>query len=168
MSQAPADADSRRSDGSRVVASRGDLSDLSAQLRRRERRRRRRHRRHAGATAYLEDLGVDGVWISPWYPSPMADGGYDVSDFTGIHPLYGNIEDADAFIAEAHDSGLRVLVDIVPNHTSDQHPWFQAALAAPPVRPNAACTSSVTAPAREATSHRTTGSAASAAAVGSG
>ncbi len=87
---------------------------------------------------YLVDLKVDGIWISPWYPSPMADGGYDVSDFTGIHPMFGTIEEADALIREAHAAGLRVLVDIVPNHTSDEHPWFQAALAAGPGSPERA------------------------------
>ncbi|GAA3612847.1 glycoside hydrolase family 13 protein [Microlunatus ginsengisoli] len=81
---------------------------------------------------YLVDLGVDGVWVSPWYPSPMADGGYDVSDFTGIHPMFGTIADADAFIADCHAAGLRVIIDVVPNHTSNEHPWFLEALAAPP------------------------------------
>ena len=84
---------------------------------------------------YLVELGVDGIWISPWYPSPMADGGYDVSDFTGIHPMFGTIEEAGALISEAHQAGLRVLVDIVPNHTSNEHPWFKAALAAAPGSP---------------------------------
>jgi alpha-glucosidase len=81
---------------------------------------------------YLADLGVDGLWISPWFPSPMADGGYDVSDFRGIHPMFGTLEDADALLREAHELGLRVIIDLVPNHTSDQHPWFLAALAAAP------------------------------------
>jgi alpha-glucosidase len=84
---------------------------------------------------YLVDLGVDGVWISPWYPSPMADGGYDVSDFTGIDRMFGTLGDADAFIAACHTAGLRVIIDIVPNHTSEQHPWFEAALAARPGSP---------------------------------
>ncbi len=84
---------------------------------------------------YLVDLGVDGVWISPWYPSPMADGGYDVSDFTGIDPIFGSLADADAFMADAHAAGLRVIIDVVPNHTSEEHPWFRAALAAPPGSP---------------------------------
>jgi alpha-glucosidase len=79
---------------------------------------------------YLRDLGVDAVWVNPWYPSPMVDGGYDVADYRDIDPLFGTLADADAFIAEAHDLGIRVLLDIVPNHTSDRHPWFQAALAA--------------------------------------
>ena len=81
---------------------------------------------------YIKELGVDGIWMSPWYPSPMADGGYDVSDFTDIHPMFGTLDDADAFLREAKALGLRVLVDMVANHTSDEHPWFLAALAAPP------------------------------------
>jgi alpha-glucosidase len=81
---------------------------------------------------YLVELGVDGIWIAPWYPSPMADGGYDVSDFTGIHPMFGTIEEADALVREAHAAGLRVIIDLVPNHTSDVHPWFQAALTSEP------------------------------------
>jgi len=82
--------------------------------------------------AYLADLGVDAIWVNPWYPSPMADGGYDVADFRDIAPMFGTLAEAEALIAEAHDVGLRVLLDIVPNHTSDQHPWFRAALAAGP------------------------------------
>ncbi|MFZ1412310.1 MAG: glycoside hydrolase family 13 protein [Micropruina sp.] len=81
---------------------------------------------------YLEQLGVDAVWVSPWYPSPMADGGYDVSDYRDIDPRFGTLADADEFIADAHARGLRVIIDLVPNHSSDQHPWFQAALTAPP------------------------------------
>ncbi len=80
---------------------------------------------------YLAELGIDAVWISPWYPSPMADGGYDISDYRDIHPDFGNLEHADTFITKAHELGLRVLIDLVPNHSSDAHPWFQAALAAP-------------------------------------
>ena len=87
---------------------------------------------------YLKDLGVDGIWVAPWYPSPMADGGYDVSDYEDIHPRYGDLAEADAFVREAHDLGLKVIVDIVPNHTSDQHPWFLAALAAAPGSPERA------------------------------
>ena len=78
---------------------------------------------------HLRDLGVDAVWINPWYPSPMADAGYDVSDYRAIEPAFGTAADAAVLIAEAHALGLRVLLDIVPNHTSDQHAWFQAALA---------------------------------------
>jgi alpha-glucosidase len=87
---------------------------------------------------YLAELGVDGIWISPWYPSPMADGGYDVSDFRDIHPMFGTLEDADAVVRDAHALGLRVITDLVPNHTSDRHPWFQAALAAGPGSPERA------------------------------
>jgi alpha-glucosidase len=81
---------------------------------------------------YLADLGVDGIWIAPWYPSPMADGGYDVSDFCDIHPMFGTLADADEVMQKARDLGLRVIIDLVPNHTSNQHPWFQAALGAEP------------------------------------
>ncbi|MGW2151474.1 glycoside hydrolase family 13 protein [Nonomuraea bangladeshensis] len=77
---------------------------------------------------YLKRLGIDAIWLTPFYPSPMADGGYDVADYRGVDPLFGSLADFDALVAEAHDLGLRVLVDIVPNHSSDQHPWFQAAL----------------------------------------
>ncbi|PZS34349.1 MAG: alpha-glucosidase [Pseudonocardiales bacterium] len=84
---------------------------------------------------YLQDLGVDAIWINPWYPSPMADAGYDVSDYRGVEPRFGTLADAAALIAEAHEHGIRVLLDIVPNHTSDQHPWFQAAIAAGPGSP---------------------------------
>lgn len=74
---------------------------------------------------YLETLGVDGLWICPCYPSPMVDGGYDVSDYTDIHPALGSLETLDRLLESAHRRGLRVLLDFVPNHTSDQHPWFQ-------------------------------------------
>jgi alpha-glucosidase len=84
---------------------------------------------------YLRDLGVDAVWITPWYPSPMADGGYDIADYRDIDPLFGTLADADALVGDAHDLGLRVLIDLVPNHTSDQHPWFREALAAGPGSP---------------------------------
>ena len=75
---------------------------------------------------HLTWLGVDAVWISPVYPSPGADLGYDVADYTAIDPLFGTMEDMDRLIAAAHERGLRVLLDWVPNHTSDQHPWFLA------------------------------------------
>ncbi|HLM68417.1 MAG TPA: alpha-amylase family glycosyl hydrolase [Longimicrobium sp.] len=74
---------------------------------------------------YLRWLGVDAVWISPIYPSPMADFGYDVADYTGIHPLFGTLEDFARLVGAAHARGLRVILDFVPNHSSDQHPWFQ-------------------------------------------
>jgi alpha-glucosidase len=73
---------------------------------------------------YLLGLGVDAVWISPIYPSPMADFGYDVADYEGIDPLFGTMEDFDALLAAAHAKGLRMILDFVPNHTSNQHPWF--------------------------------------------
>ena len=78
---------------------------------------------------YLHDLGVDAIWITPWYVSPMADGGYDVADYRAVDPMFGTLDDADGLIADTHALGLRVLIDIVPNHTSDQHAWFREALA---------------------------------------
>ena len=75
---------------------------------------------------YLVALGVDAVWISPIYPSPMADFGYDVADYTGIDPLFGTLADFDALLSAAHGKGLRIILDFVPNHSSDQHPWFKA------------------------------------------
>jgi alpha-glucosidase len=78
---------------------------------------------------HIVDLGVDAVWVNPWYPSPQVDAGYDVADYRDIEPTYGTLADAERFIQEAHAVGLRVILDIVPNHTSDQHAWFQAALA---------------------------------------
>jgi alpha-glucosidase len=84
---------------------------------------------------YLAGLGVDAIWVSPWYHSPLADGGYDVSDYRDILPEFGTLSDADEFIATAHAHGLRVLIDLVPNHSSDRHPWFQQALAAAPGSP---------------------------------
>ncbi|HET7475267.1 MAG TPA: glycoside hydrolase family 13 protein [Dermatophilaceae bacterium] len=81
---------------------------------------------------YLRDLGVDGIWISPFYVSPMADAGYDVADYRDVDPLFGTLADADAFLTRAHELGLKVVVDLVPNHSSDEHAWFQAALAAAP------------------------------------
>ncbi|WP_344044124.1 glycoside hydrolase family 13 protein [Nocardioides panacihumi] len=87
---------------------------------------------------YLRDLGVDALWISPFYKSPQKDHGYDVSDYCDIDPLFGTLADADALISRAHELGLRLIVDLVPNHTSSEHPWFQAALAATPGSPERA------------------------------
>ncbi len=81
---------------------------------------------------YLRDLGVDAVWINPWYRSPLHDGGYDVADYREINEQFGTTEEAEAFIADAADHGIRVLVDLVPNHTSSEHVWFVDALASPP------------------------------------
>ncbi|MCT2006974.1 glycoside hydrolase family 13 protein [Micrococcus lylae] len=94
-----------------------------------------------GVTAkipYLAELGVDAVWLSPFYRSPQADGGYDVADYRDIDPRFGTLADADELIRTAHEAGLRIIVDLVPNHTSDEHPWFQAALAAAPGSPERA------------------------------
>jgi maltose alpha-D-glucosyltransferase / alpha-amylase len=88
----------------------------------------------AGLTAkldYVRDLGVDCLWILPMYPSPLRDDGYDIADFYGIHSAYGSVEDFQKFLDAAHDRGLRVIADLVMNHTSDQHPWFQAARSDP-------------------------------------
>ena len=91
-----------------------------------------------GITARLQHLarlGVDAVWLSPFYRSPQADFGYDVADYRDVDPGYGTLRDADDLIGRAHELGLRVIVDLVPNHTSAEHPWFRAALAAPPGSP---------------------------------
>ncbi len=81
---------------------------------------------------YLQDLGVTALWLLPFMPSPWRDDGYDISDYTGIHPSYGTLRDFQIFLREAHRRGLRVITEIVVNHTSDQHPWFQRARRAPP------------------------------------
>ena len=78
---------------------------------------------------HLSRLGVDAVWITPFYPSPLADGGYDISDHTAVAPDLGTDADFDALVRRAHALDLKVLVDLVPNHTSDGHPWFRQALA---------------------------------------
>jgi alpha-glucosidase len=77
-----------------------------------------------GRLPYLKSLGIDAVWLSPIFPSPMADFGYDISDYIGIDPLFGAMADFDALVAAVHESGLKIILDLVPNHTSDQHPWF--------------------------------------------
>ncbi|MGH8912873.1 MAG: alpha-amylase family glycosyl hydrolase [Acidimicrobiia bacterium] len=84
-----------------------------------------------GRLDHLAWLGVDVVWVTPFYPSPQADFGYDVADYTGVDPVYGDIEEFDRFVARATALGLKVMIDIVPNHTSSEHPWFKAALADP-------------------------------------
>ena len=80
---------------------------------------------------YLQWLGVDVLWLLPFYPSPLRDGGYDIADFFTIHPDYGNIEDFKYFVDQAHQRGMRVIADLVMNHTSSDHPWFQASRADP-------------------------------------
>ncbi len=80
---------------------------------------------------YLSSLGVDAVWLSPFYPSPQHDAGYDVADYRGVDPRFGTLADMDALLARADQLGLKVIVDLVPNHTSDEHPWFAEALVAP-------------------------------------
>src|SRR4051794_9440092 len=74
---------------------------------------------------YLDWLGVDCIWLLPMYPSPLRDGGYDISDFYSVHPDYGTLDDFQAFVAAAHQRGMRVIADLVMNHTSIDHPWFQ-------------------------------------------
>ncbi len=86
----------------------------------------------------LSGLGIDAVWLTPFYRSPMVDGGYDVADYEDVEPALGTLGDFDVLLATAHDLSLKVIVDLVPNHTSDQHPWFQAALAAGPGSPERA------------------------------
>ena len=108
-----------------LVGERRDLPDLSALL---PGFRRGRDRRPGGdrlAAAQLEWLGVDGIWLSPIYPSPLADYGYDVSDHSSIAPEYGTFEDFDLLLADAHGRGIRVLLDLVVSHTSIEHPWFR-------------------------------------------
>ncbi|HXV26743.1 MAG TPA: alpha-amylase family glycosyl hydrolase [Candidatus Paceibacterota bacterium] len=80
---------------------------------------------------YLDRLGITCIWLLPHYPSPMVDDGYDISDYRGVRPELGTLEDFDAFVARAHEHGIRVLIDLVLNHTSTEHPWFTKALADP-------------------------------------
>jgi alpha-glucosidase len=87
---------------------------------------------------YLADLGVDAIWLTPFYPSPLNDGGYDVSDYTDVDPRLGTLQDFDHLIQVTKDRGMRVIVDLVPNHCSSEHPLFSKALAAPPNGPERA------------------------------
>jgi maltose alpha-D-glucosyltransferase/alpha-amylase len=84
---------------------------------------------------YLQDLGVTAIWVLPFYPSPLRDDGYDIADYSGVNPDYGSLRDVRRFIREAHKRGLRVITELVCNHTSDQHPWFQRARRAKPGSP---------------------------------
>jgi alpha-glucosidase len=83
----------------------------------------------------LKELGIDAIWLSPFYTSPQKDAGYDVADYRGVDPLFGTLQDFDLMVSKAHELGLRVMIDLVPNHSSDQHEWFQKALAAKPGSP---------------------------------
>jgi alpha-glucosidase len=85
---------------------------------------------------YLAELGIDAIWLNPWYPSPMADGGYDVADYRAIEPLFGSLVEAEKLVDEAHALGIKIIIDVVPNHCSDQHPWFQQAIAEGPGGPS--------------------------------
>jgi len=76
---------------------------------------------------YIAELGVDAIWMLPFYPSPRRDDGYDIADYTSVHPEYGTMDDIRTFIDAAHARGIRVITELVINHTSDQHPWFQRA-----------------------------------------
>jgi maltose alpha-D-glucosyltransferase/alpha-amylase len=80
---------------------------------------------------YLRDLGVTAIWLLPFYPSPLRDDGYDIADYYGVHPSYGTLQDFRVFLREAHKRGLRVITELVMNHTSDRHPWFQRSRHAP-------------------------------------
>ena len=80
---------------------------------------------------YLQDLGVTCLWLLPFFPSPLRDDGYDISDYTSVHPSYGTLEEFQNFLHAAHDRGLQVMIELVINHSSDQHPWFQRARHAP-------------------------------------
>src|SRR5580704_6579439 len=81
---------------------------------------------------YLQELGITAIWLLPFYPSPLRDDGYDIADYYGIHPKYGTLHDFRTFLREAHERGLRVVTELVLNHTSDEHPWFRRARAAKP------------------------------------
>src|SRR5579885_2402860 len=81
---------------------------------------------------YLAELGVTALWLLPFYPSPLRDDGYDIADFTAVNPAYGTLRDVKTLVREAHERGLRIITELVCNHTSDQHPWFQRARRAKP------------------------------------
>jgi len=123
-----------------------------------------------GITSRLDDLkslGIDAIWLSPFMTSPQRDAGYDVADYRDVDPLFGTLDDFDVMLNAAHSRGIRVIVDLVPNHSSDQHVWFQEALKAGPGSPEPPATCSATAGARTVSCPRTTGRACSAATCGS-
>ena len=107
-----------------MVADRNDLSGVSTLVSGLRRRRRRRPGGLASRLSYLAELGIDAIWLSPIFRSPMKDFGYDISNYVDIDPMFGTMADFDTLLAAAHEQGLRLLLDLVPNHTSDQHPWF--------------------------------------------
>src|SRR5512141_1733829 len=84
---------------------------------------------------YLHDLGVTAIWLLPFYPSPLRDDGYDIAEYYSINPMYGTLKDFKEFLRRAHQRGLQVITELVVNHTSDQHPWFQRSRRAPPGDP---------------------------------
>ena len=114
-----------------LVQGRGLLRAARARVQGRQRRRHRRLHRAHQQLDYLKELGVDCLWLLPFFPSPLRDDGYDVADYRAIHPDYGTMADFERFLEAAHGRGLRVISDLVVNHTSDQHPWFQAARRSP-------------------------------------
>src|SRR5580704_16774508 len=79
---------------------------------------------------YLQDLGIDALWLMPFFPSPLRDDGYDISDYNSVHPSYGSLDDFKEFLKAAHNRKIRVIIELVLNHTSDQHQWFQEARSA--------------------------------------
>jgi len=87
---------------------------------------------------YLQSLGITCVWLLPFFPSPLKDDGYDIADYWNVHPSYGTLEDFTSFVRAAHERHIKVLIELVINHTSDQHPWFQRARVAPPGSPERA------------------------------
>ena len=123
--KADVDHDRRRS---ALVQGRSRLSVARQVVHGRQRRRHRRLRRSADPKLdYIASLGVNTIWLLPFYPSPRRDDGYDIAEYTGVHPDYGTMADVKRFIHEAHKRNLRVITELVINHTSDQHPWFQKA-----------------------------------------
>ena len=168
MSQAPARCGFTSISRQRVVASSGDLPGLPAQFRRCDGDGEGDIAGMRARLPYLADLGVDAIWVSPWYPSPMADGGYDVSDLLGHRPAVRQLADADAFIAEAHEPACGCWWTSCQPHVRPASVVSGGARRPARLAGTRACTSSATAAAPAATSHRTTGSAASAGAAGAG
>src|SRR6187551_3414999 len=89
-----------------------------------------------GKLDYLQDLGVTALWLLPFFPSPLKDDGYDIADYRSVHPSYGTLDDFKGLVQAAHERRIKVLIELVVNHTSDQHPWFQRARQAPAGSPD--------------------------------